>query len=38
VASAYQSIEGWFDFDDIYELALRRCSRRKGARFVEVGA
>ena len=38
VASAYQSIEGWFDFDDIYELALRRCSARKSARFVEVGA
>ena len=38
MASAYQSIEGWFDFDDIYELALRRCSSRKPARFVEVGA
>ena len=38
MASAYQSIEGWFDFDDIYELALRRCSTRKSARFVEVGA
>lgn len=38
MASAYQSIEGWFDFDDIYELALRRCSARKPARFVEVGA
>ncbi len=38
MASAYQSIEGWFDFDDIYELALRRCSARKAARFVEVGA
>ncbi len=38
MASAYQSIEGWFDFDDIYELALRRCSARKSARFVEVGA
>jgi hypothetical protein len=38
VASAYQSIEGWFDFDDIYELALRRCSAKKPARFVEVGA
>jgi predicted O-methyltransferase YrrM len=38
VASAFQSIEGWFDFDDIYELALRRCSARKSARFVEVGA
>jgi predicted O-methyltransferase YrrM len=38
LASAYQSIEGWFDFDDIYELALRRCSARKSARFVEVGA
>ena len=36
--SAYQSIEGWFDFDDIYELALRRCSARKPAQFVEVGA
>ncbi len=38
MASTYQSIEGWFDFDDIYELALRRCSARKSARFVEVGA
>ncbi len=38
MASAYQSIEGWFDFDDIYELALRRCSRSRPARFVEVGA
>ncbi len=38
MASVYQSIEGWFDFDDIYELALRRCSARKAARFVEVGA
>jgi hypothetical protein len=37
VASAFQSIEGWFDFDDIYELALRRCGS-KAARFVEVGA
>ena len=38
MASVYQSIEGWFDFDDIYDLALRRCSARKPARFVEVGA
>jgi len=38
MAGAYHSIEGWFDFDDIYELALRRCSWRKPARFVEVGA
>jgi len=37
VADFYQSIEGWFDFDDIYELALRRCGS-KPARFVEVGA
>jgi predicted TIM-barrel fold metal-dependent hydrolase len=34
--SHYASIEGWFDFDDIYELALGRC--RAPARFVEVGA
>ena len=33
----YQSIEVWFDFDDIYELALRRFSDRP-ARFVEIGA
>jgi len=38
MAGAYQSIEGWFDFDDIYDLALRRGSARKSARFVEVGA
>jgi hypothetical protein len=38
MAQAYHSIEGWFDFDDIYELAIRRCSVRKPARFVEVGA
>jgi hypothetical protein len=37
MAVAYQSIEGWFDFDDIYELALRRCGS-KPARLVEVGA
>jgi len=37
VAHFYQSIEGWFDFDDIYELALRRCGG-KTAGFVEVGA
>jgi len=37
LAVFYQSIEGWFDFDDIYELAIRRCGS-KPARFVEVGA
>lgn len=37
MAVFYQSIEGWFDFDDIYELAIRRCGS-KPARFVEVGA
>ncbi len=37
MASFFQWIEGWFDFDDIYELALRRCGG-KPARFVEVGA
>jgi hypothetical protein len=37
MASVYQSIEGWFDFEDIYELALRRCGS-KPARFVEIGA
>jgi predicted O-methyltransferase YrrM len=37
VSGYYQSIEGWFDFDDIYELALRRCGSR-AARFVEIGA
>jgi predicted O-methyltransferase YrrM len=34
--SFFQSIEGWFDFDDIYELALRRCGSRS-AHFVEIG-
>jgi predicted O-methyltransferase YrrM len=37
VATNYESIEGWFDFDDIYELALRRCGTR-AATFCEVGA
>jgi glycosyl transferase family 25 len=37
LAVFYESIEGWFDFDDIYELALRRCGS-KPAWFVEVGA
>ncbi len=37
MVSYFQSIEGWFDFDDVYELALRRCGG-KPARFVEVGA
>ncbi len=37
MAHFYQSIDGWFDFDDIYELALRRCGS-KPARFVEIGA
>jgi predicted O-methyltransferase YrrM len=37
MARHYQSIEGWFDFDDIYELALRRCGSKPAA-FVEVGA
>jgi predicted O-methyltransferase YrrM len=36
VPSHYASIDGWFDFDDIYELALGRC--RAPARFVEIGA
>ncbi|WP_050420603.1 class I SAM-dependent methyltransferase [Bradyrhizobium tropiciagri] len=38
MAKMFQEIEGWFDFDDIYELALRRSSSRKPARFVEIGA
>jgi hypothetical protein len=38
MATTFESIEGWFDFDDIYELALRRSSRHKPARFVEIGA
>jgi len=33
----YETIEGWFDFDDIYELALSRYGSRP-ARFVEIGA
>ena len=34
--SLYASIDGWFDFDDVYELAL---SRNTGpAHFVEIGA
>ena len=38
MATMFESIEGWFDFDDIYELALRRNSVLKPARFVEIGA
>lgn len=38
MATMFESIEGWFDFDDIYELALRRSSVLKPARFVEIGA
>ena len=37
MASAYQSIAGCFDFEDVYELALRRCGTKR-AKFVEVGA
>jgi hypothetical protein len=37
VPSFYQGIEGWFDFDDIYDLALRR-SGNQPAHFVEVGS
>jgi predicted O-methyltransferase YrrM len=37
MASLYRSIEGWFDFDDVYELAISRCGSRP-ARFVEIGA
>lgn len=32
----YESIHGWFDFQDIYQLALSRVNG--SARFVEVGA
>jgi predicted O-methyltransferase YrrM len=35
--SLYRSIEGWFDFEEIYELAISRYGRRP-ARFVEIGA
>jgi predicted O-methyltransferase YrrM len=38
MATMFESIEGWFDFEDIYELALRRSSAHKPARFVEIGA
>ncbi len=38
MARMFESIEGWFDFDDIYELALRRSSHNKPAHFVEIGA
>jgi predicted O-methyltransferase YrrM len=38
MATMFEAIEGWFDFDDIYELALRRSSHCKPARFVEIGA
>ena len=38
MATMFESIEGWFDFDDIYELALRRSSAHKHVRFVEIGA
>jgi hypothetical protein len=37
LAVFYQSIEGWFDFDDLYRLAVRRCGS-KLARFVEIRA
>lgn len=31
----YQSIEGWFDFDDIYSEQVARA--KDGAKFVEIG-
>ncbi len=37
MAKIFETIEGWFDFDNIYELALRRASFHKPARFVEIG-
>jgi predicted O-methyltransferase YrrM len=37
MASHYLSIEGWFDFENIYELVLRRAGSKK-AHIVEVGA
>lgn len=33
----YLPVPGWFDFDDLYELALRRCGSRPAC-FVEIGA
>lgn len=32
----YHEIQGWFDYDDIYNLAIDTAS--DGARFVEIGA
>ena len=37
MAEFYRSIEGWFDFDDIYDLAIGRYGSNS-ARFVEIGA
>ena len=37
MAEFYKSIEGWFDFENIYDLAIRRCGS-KAARFVEIGS
>jgi predicted O-methyltransferase YrrM len=37
MAFHYLSIDGWFDFGNIYELALRRAGSKR-AQFVEVGA
>jgi hypothetical protein len=37
MASNYLSIEGWFDFDDLYDLALRRCGSHPAC-AVEIGA
>ena len=38
MAKMFEEIEGRFDFEDIYELALRRSSTCKPTCFVEIGA
>ena len=34
---SYENIKGWFDFDDIYDLAIRRTMPAHEPVFVEVG-
>lgn len=33
----FHELDGWFDFSDIYELAIRRSSATRDPTFVEVG-
>jgi len=36
--SYYKNIQGWFDFEDVYELATNRIESDQKAVFVEVGS